>query len=101
MSFPRDADVVGAGPSGFLTKARGSSPEYRWTRYADGSSVVLPGASAVGGGTDLVVTGDAADPALSRVLRVHDLPAPRSARAGAPSPTSSASGTPTATAAPT
>ncbi|WP_405872516.1 VCBS repeat-containing protein [Streptomyces zaomyceticus] len=81
VSFPRDADVVGAGPGGFLSKTRGSSPEYRWTRYADGSSVVLSGASAVGGGTDLVVTGDAANPVLSRVLRVHDLSTPASAAA--------------------
>ncbi|MEV4942964.1 VCBS repeat-containing protein [Streptomyces zaomyceticus] len=81
VSFPRDADVVGAGPGGFLSKTRGGSPEYRWTRYADGSSAVLPGASAVGGGTDLVVTGDAANPALSRVLRVHDLSTPATAAA--------------------
>ncbi|WP_225801416.1 hypothetical protein [Streptomyces sp. NK15101] len=45
VPFPRDADVVGAGPSGFLSKTRGTTPEFRWTWYADGSSVVLPGAS--------------------------------------------------------
>ncbi|MEU3689594.1 FG-GAP repeat domain-containing protein [Streptomyces narbonensis] len=81
VPFPRDADIVGAGPSGFLTKTRGSSPEYRWTWYADGSSTVLPGASAVGGGTDLVVTGDRATPGVSLNLKVHDLSTPTTAAA--------------------
>ncbi|GHJ92797.1 hypothetical protein SNE510_23160 [Streptomyces sp. NE5-10] len=68
VAFPRDADVVGAGPSGFLSKTRGSAPVFRWTRYADGTSTVLPGASAAGGGTDLVVTGDRAMLTVSSVL---------------------------------
>ncbi|MFE3070830.1 FG-GAP repeat domain-containing protein [Streptomyces sp. NPDC059247] len=79
LSFPLDADVVGAGPSGFLTKTRGSAPEIRWTRYEDGSSVVLPGRYALGGGTDLVVTGDKDTDYTSRKLTVHDLSASGSA----------------------
>ncbi|MFF5786381.1 N-acetylmuramoyl-L-alanine amidase [Streptomyces sp. NPDC012693] len=79
VPFPRDADVVGAGPSGFLSKTRGSTPEYRWTWYADGSSVVMPGASAAGGGSDLVVTGDRTVLTVSSVLRIHDMTRPGAA----------------------
>ncbi|MDV5146248.1 VCBS repeat-containing protein [Streptomyces sp. SBC-4] len=81
VRFPRDADVVGAGPSGFLSKTRGSAPEYRWTWYADGSSIVLPGAYAIGGGSDLVVTGDQPTDYISRKLKVHDLSTPATAAA--------------------
>ncbi|MFF5505484.1 FG-GAP repeat domain-containing protein [Streptomyces roseolus] len=76
VPFPRDADVVGAGPSGFLSKTRSGAPEFRWTRYADGSSMVLPGPSAAGGGGDLVVTGDRAMLTVSSVLKVHDTAKP-------------------------
>ncbi|MFB7030702.1 MULTISPECIES: FG-GAP repeat domain-containing protein [unclassified Streptomyces] len=76
VAFPRDADVVGAGPSGFLSKTRGTTPEFRWTRYSDGSSAVLAGASAAGGGSDLVVTGDRALLSVSSVLRIHDTAKP-------------------------
>ncbi|MEV6245855.1 VCBS repeat-containing protein [Streptomyces sp. NPDC051742] len=76
VAFPLDADVVGAGPSGFLSKTRGTTPEYRWTRYADGSSTVLTGASAAGGGSDLVVTGDRTLLTVSSVLRVYDMSKP-------------------------
>ncbi|MER5962066.1 VCBS repeat-containing protein [Streptomyces sp. NPDC002057] len=77
VPFPRDADVVGAGPSGFLSKTRGATPEFRWTWYADGSSVVLPGATdAAAGGADLVVTVDRSAPVAGRVLRVYDLSTP-------------------------
>ncbi|MFE0652920.1 FG-GAP repeat domain-containing protein [Streptomyces sp. NPDC059534] len=78
VAFPLDADVVGAGPGGFLSKTRGSTPEFRWTRY-DGSSTVLPGAYAVGGGSDLVVTGDKSLAYTSRRLTVHDLSTPATA----------------------
>ncbi|MFE5791027.1 FG-GAP repeat domain-containing protein [Streptomyces sp. NPDC056503] len=73
VEFPRDADVVGAGPSGFLSKSRGDTREFRWTRYADGTRVVLPGAAAAAGGADLVVTGDRAMLTVSSVLTVHDM----------------------------
>ncbi|MGW8362385.1 FG-GAP repeat domain-containing protein [Streptomyces wedmorensis] len=76
VAFPLDADVVGAGPSGFLSKTRGTTPEYRWTRYADGSSTVLPGAAAAGGGADLVVTGNRALLSVSSTLRIHDVSKP-------------------------
>ncbi|MFD3530032.1 FG-GAP repeat domain-containing protein [Streptomyces sp. NPDC058664] len=74
VPFPRNADVVGAGPSGFLSKTRTSTPEFRWTWYADGSSIVLPGATtAAAGGSDLVVTVDRSAPVAGRVVRVYDL----------------------------
>ncbi|MFJ5832236.1 FG-GAP repeat domain-containing protein [Streptomyces sp. NPDC093089] len=76
VAFPLDADVVGAGPGGFLSKTRGTTPEYRWTRYADGSSTVLPGAAAAGGGADLVVTGNRTLLSVSSVLRIHDVSKP-------------------------
>ncbi|MER8233760.1 VCBS repeat-containing protein [Streptomyces sp. NPDC094049] len=78
VPFPLAADVIGAGPSGFLTKTRGRTPEFRWTRYEDGSSVVLPGAYAVGGGADLLVTGDRSTGYASRKLKVHDFSTPAS-----------------------
>ncbi|MFE5593361.1 FG-GAP repeat domain-containing protein [Streptomyces sp. NPDC056549] len=81
VPFPRNADVVGAGPSGFLSKTRGTTPEFRWTWYADGSSVVLPGAYALGGGSDLVVTGDGTSDYTSRRLTIHDLSTPATAAA--------------------
>ncbi|MFC9703203.1 FG-GAP repeat domain-containing protein [Streptomyces sp. NPDC056943] len=81
VPFPRNADVVGAGPSGFLSKTRGTTPEYRWTWYADGSSMVMPGASAIGGGSDLVVTGDKGYWPINRRLQVHDMSTPASAAA--------------------
>ncbi|MFF3842407.1 FG-GAP repeat domain-containing protein [Streptomyces sp. NPDC001930] len=81
VAFPLDADVVGAGPGGFLSKTRGTAPEFRWTRYADGSSTVLPGAYAIGGGSDLVVTGDKTTGYASRRLTVHDLSTPATATA--------------------
>ncbi|MER5311426.1 VCBS repeat-containing protein [Streptomyces sp. NPDC002773] len=84
VSFPRNADVVGAGPSGFLSKTRGTAPEFRWTWYVDGSSIVLPGATtAAAGGSDLVVTVDNSAPVAGRVLRVYDLSTPATG-AGAP-----------------
>ncbi|MEU3605720.1 VCBS repeat-containing protein [Streptomyces sp. NPDC035033] len=79
VAFPRDAEVVGAGPSGFLTRTRGDAPEFRWTPYDGGASVVLPGASAAAGGTDLVVTGNRSLLTVSSVLKVHDMARPASA----------------------
>ncbi|MFJ7960617.1 FG-GAP-like repeat-containing protein [Streptomyces sp. NPDC096319] len=80
VPFPRNADVVGAGPSGFLSKTRGSAPEFRWTWYADGSSVVLPGATAASaGGADLVVTVDRSAPVAGRTVKVYDLAQPTAA----------------------
>ncbi|MGW1252849.1 FG-GAP repeat domain-containing protein [Streptomyces sp. NPDC002535] len=78
VAFPRNADIVGAGPSGFLSQTRGGTPEFRWTWYADGSSVVLPGATAAAaaGGKDLVVTVDRSAPVAGRVLKVYDLSKP-------------------------
>ncbi|MFD3946219.1 FG-GAP repeat domain-containing protein [Streptomyces sp. NPDC058579] len=76
VAFPLNADVVGAGPSGFLSKTRGNAAEFRWTRYADGSSTVLPGAAAAGGGADLVVTGNRALLSVSSVIRIHDVSKP-------------------------
>ncbi|MEV7532610.1 FG-GAP repeat domain-containing protein [Streptomyces hydrogenans] len=76
VPFPRDADVVGAGPSGFLSKTRGQAPEFRWTRYADGSSVVLSGADAAGGGSDVVVTGDRGLMSVSSHLKLYDMAKP-------------------------
>ncbi|MER5206726.1 VCBS repeat-containing protein [Streptomyces sp. NPDC002825] len=84
VPFPRNADVIGAGPSGFLSKTRGATPEFRWTWYADGSSVVLPAATvAAAGGSDLVVTVDRSAPVAGRVVRVYDLSTPT---ATAPAP---------------
>ncbi|MFJ6580588.1 FG-GAP-like repeat-containing protein [Streptomyces sp. NPDC091368] len=80
VPFPRNADVVGAGPAGFLSKTRGTTPEFRWTWYADGSSVVLPGATdASAGGADLVVTVDRSAPVAGRMVRVYDLAKPTAA----------------------
>ncbi|GGR48689.1 FG-GAP repeat domain-containing protein [Streptomyces roseolus] len=76
VPFPRDADVVGAGPGGFLSKTRSGAPEFRWTRYADGSSLVLPGTHAMAGGADLVVAMDKSTNASSRLLTIYDMAQP-------------------------
>ncbi|MFF8412131.1 FG-GAP repeat domain-containing protein [Streptomyces omiyaensis] len=81
VSFPRNADVVGAGPSGFLSKTRGETPEYRWTWYADGASVVVPGAFVGGGPADLIAVGDETELRSQRVLRLRDMSTPASAAA--------------------
>ncbi|GAA3045320.1 hypothetical protein GCM10017562_03240 [Streptomyces roseofulvus] len=79
VPFPADADVAGAGFSGFLSKTRGATPEFRWTRYADGSSLVLPGTYALGGGSDLVVSGDRSTQASARLVEVRDMARPDTA----------------------
>ncbi|MGW2014760.1 FG-GAP repeat domain-containing protein [Streptomyces sp. NPDC001927] len=72
--FPLDADVVSAGATGFLSRTRGESPELRWTRYADGTSTVLPPSPLRGGASDVVVTGDhPTEVTKFRVVTVHDM----------------------------
>ena len=81
VRFPLNAEVVSAGTTGFLSKTNATTPEYRWTRYADGTSTVLPGADVVAGGaSDIVVTADEEEEAGAvRVLKVHDMSAPSAA----------------------
>ncbi|MFF9018407.1 FG-GAP-like repeat-containing protein [Streptomyces sp. NPDC014870] len=80
VRFPLNAEVVSAGTTGFLSKTNTATPEYRWTRYADGTSTVLPGAALMtGGASDYVVTGEKADPIDNRVLKIHDMRAPSAA----------------------
>ncbi|MFF1507882.1 FG-GAP repeat domain-containing protein [Streptomyces sp. NPDC058326] len=57
--FPVDAWVAGAGPTGFLSaQSITNTPlTYRWTRYADGATTVLPGSYASAHGTDIVSGG--------------------------------------------
>ncbi|MFF3840094.1 FG-GAP repeat domain-containing protein [Streptomyces sp. NPDC001930] len=43
VPFPVDSGVVGSGPTGFLSAQSGPQITYRWTRYADGVTTVLPG----------------------------------------------------------
>ncbi|MGW2018045.1 N-acetylmuramoyl-L-alanine amidase [Streptomyces sp. NPDC001927] len=76
VRFPLNAEIVSAGTTGFLSKTNTRTPEYRWTRYADGTSTVLPAAAMVTGGSDLVVTGERANPWENRVLKVHDMATP-------------------------
>ncbi|MET9672398.1 VCBS repeat-containing protein [Streptomyces sp. NPDC006482] len=78
VPFPRGAEVVGAGRTGFLTYLRDATTpgELRWTRYADGTSTVLPASSGSfsAGATGIVVTGDhVSDIKQSRVFTVHDM----------------------------
>ncbi|MFC9393200.1 FG-GAP repeat domain-containing protein [Streptomyces sp. NPDC057027] len=42
VPFPKDAYIMGAGPTGFLSVQTGTGLTYRWTRYADGATTVLP-----------------------------------------------------------
>ncbi|MFI9744576.1 FG-GAP repeat domain-containing protein [Streptomyces sp. NPDC052494] len=42
VPFPKDAMVVAAGPKGFLSYQSGSTVTWRWTRYLDGATTVLP-----------------------------------------------------------
>ncbi|MEV7375842.1 VCBS repeat-containing protein [Streptomyces sp. NPDC090301] len=56
--FPVDATVVGAGPTGFLSAQSGSRITYRWTRYEDGATTVLPDSGyTTARRTDIVATG--------------------------------------------
>ncbi|MFF8379831.1 FG-GAP repeat domain-containing protein [Streptomyces sp. NPDC015661] len=78
--FPLDAEIVTGGTTGFLSRTNGTTPEYRWTRYADGTSTVLPGvALATGGVSDTVVTGEVEEPTDNRVLKLHDMSDPSAA----------------------
>ncbi|MEU1470843.1 VCBS repeat-containing protein [Streptomyces sp. NPDC005761] len=77
VRFPLNAEIVSAGATGFLSRTSAATPEYRWTRYADGTSTVLPAAASVTGGiSDIVVTGDAAEIDDSRFLKVHNMATP-------------------------
>ncbi|MER7725182.1 FG-GAP-like repeat-containing protein [Streptomyces sp. NPDC096323] len=76
VRFPLNAEIVSAGTTGFLSRTNATTPEYRWTRYADGTSTVLSAASVTGGASDIVVTGDAADIGDSRFLKFHDMATP-------------------------
>ncbi|WP_329540619.1 N-acetylmuramoyl-L-alanine amidase [Streptomyces sp. NBC_01358] len=80
VRFPLSAEIVSAGITGFLSRSNATTPEYRWTRYTDGTSTVLPAAASVTGGvSDIVVTGDAAEIDDSRFLKVHDMATPSAA----------------------
>ncbi|MFF8607725.1 FG-GAP repeat domain-containing protein [Streptomyces sp. NPDC015346] len=58
IAFPRGADIVFAGPSGFLTRAYSATShhEYRWTRFSDGVSTLVASYGRATGitGTDRV-----------------------------------------------
>ncbi|MFF0476881.1 FG-GAP repeat domain-containing protein [Streptomyces sp. NPDC004284] len=83
VRFPLNAEIVSAGTTGFLSRTNvtgTATPEYRWTRYVDGTSTVLPGAALVTGGvSDVVVTGDKAEPDDNRIVKIHDMTAPGAA----------------------
>jgi hypothetical protein len=80
VRFPLNAEIVSAGTTGFLSRTNATTPEYRWTRYADGTSTVLPAAASVTGGvSDIVVTGDEAAIHLSRFLKIYDMAGPSAA----------------------
>ncbi|MFE9780946.1 FG-GAP repeat domain-containing protein [Streptomyces sp. NPDC005775] len=76
VRFPLNAEIVSAGTTGFLSRSNATGHEYRWTRYSDGTSTVLPAPSVTGGSSDIVVTGDAADIDDSRFLKIHDMATP-------------------------
>ncbi|MFF2301770.1 FG-GAP repeat domain-containing protein [Streptomyces sp. NPDC058128] len=56
--FPVNAWVVGAGPTGFLSAQSGTRLTYRWTRYEDGATTMLPDSGYLTARrTDIVATG--------------------------------------------
>ncbi|MFF9341030.1 FG-GAP-like repeat-containing protein [Streptomyces sp. NPDC014773] len=79
VPYPKgDAPVVGGGTAGFFVSVvTDGRRELRWTRYADGTTKVLPYEDTGRhdfGGSDVLVEGDhATDILRSRVLTVHDL----------------------------
>lgn len=76
VRFPQNSEVVSAGTTGLLSRTKGSTPEHRWTRYADGTSTVLPDAASVtGGASDIVVAGDRTKIGDSRFLKVYGMAA--------------------------
>ncbi|MCZ0983358.1 FG-GAP-like repeat-containing protein [Streptomyces diastatochromogenes] len=58
LAVPAESVIVSAGRTGMLTRTgAGSGSAYRWTRYADGATTVLPVRSYRGSpGSDVVVT---------------------------------------------
>ncbi|MGW2016800.1 FG-GAP repeat domain-containing protein [Streptomyces sp. NPDC001927] len=62
LAYPRNSEIIASGTTGFLTserKTQGSATvyTYRWTRFADGSTTVLPGANYLGSGaSDVIVS---------------------------------------------
>ncbi|MFE9736707.1 FG-GAP repeat domain-containing protein [Streptomyces sp. NPDC006477] len=56
LPLPADAVLYGAGPTGFLSaQISGTSATFRWTRYADGGTTILPkGSYTTSPGTDIV-----------------------------------------------
>jgi hypothetical protein len=58
LTVPADSVIVSAGSTGMLTRTGPSNGStYRWTRYADGATTVLPVRSYRGSpGTDIVAT---------------------------------------------
>ncbi|MFH8625395.1 FG-GAP repeat domain-containing protein [Streptomyces vietnamensis] len=67
--FPVDASVLSAGPTGFLSGQGGTQITYRWTRYADGVTTVLPGGSYGGSRRTDVVRGTDG----SGVFKLYDM----------------------------
>ncbi|KQX47306.1 hypothetical protein ASE09_30290 [Streptomyces sp. Root66D1] len=58
LSIPADSVIASAGRDGMLTRTdSGSAPVFRWTRFTDGDTTVLPIGTHWGGeGTDIVAS---------------------------------------------
>ncbi|MFE3069933.1 FG-GAP repeat domain-containing protein [Streptomyces sp. NPDC059247] len=69
VPFPVDGAVMGVGPTGFLSAQSGPRLIWRWTRFADGATTVLPAKSYRGvGRTDVIADNDG-----SGVHRLYDM----------------------------
>ncbi|MFJ2782965.1 MULTISPECIES: FG-GAP repeat domain-containing protein [unclassified Streptomyces] len=69
VPFPVDGTVVGVGPTGFLSSQSGPQLTWRWTRFADGATTVLPEKSYRSAGrTDIVANNDG-----SGVHKLYDM----------------------------
>ncbi|MEV4683532.1 FG-GAP repeat domain-containing protein [Streptomyces kurssanovii] len=79
VRFPSNAELAGAGATGFLTRSTDGSQELRWTPYAGGASTVVTppaGGGVAATGTDVLVLGDAPAPAFFRSVTLRNMADP-------------------------
>ncbi|MGW5774975.1 FG-GAP repeat domain-containing protein [Streptomyces sp. NPDC003863] len=73
LAYP-GGTLVSAGKTGFLTRTdTGEKQEFRWTRYADGTSTVIDALGTDGTASDVVVAGDSEFLHKFKVVKLHDM----------------------------
>ncbi|WP_426404057.1 FG-GAP repeat domain-containing protein [Streptomyces sp. R-07] len=74
VAFPAGTNLAAAGKTGFLTrKYTGDKPEFRWTRYADGTSTPIDATEVDSTASDVVVAGDSEFAHKFKIVKLHDM----------------------------